>query len=107
MSVSDFKFFSDNEKLFDYDIPFGAGWIWSTEESMTARYGSNYTINITQCYGIHPFLAQFPPLYIIPIKSITGPNGIVHNIVNDGTGWGFNIASDFITIVYFTLNETV
>jgi hypothetical protein len=38
------------------------------------------------------------------VKSITGPDGIIHNLDNEGTGWGFDITSDLITIVYYTIH---
>jgi hypothetical protein len=37
---------------------------------------------------------------IVPVSSIVGPNGVVHNGENEGIGWGFNIQTDPIHITY-------
>ena len=107
MSVSDFKFFSDNDDSFDYDYV-GASWIWTTEETMTRVHGNHYTIIREHHYGIHSLLSSFEGPQIVNVKSITGPNGFVHNIDNDGIGWGFDITTDLITVEYFRIHyETV
>jgi hypothetical protein len=52
--------------------------------------------------GIIEFLSMFPPQMIIPVCSIVGPNGTIHN--GDGNGWGFNIQTDPIHITYLRYN---
>jgi hypothetical protein len=105
MSVSDFKFFTDNDYTLDdggdYD---GASWIWTTEESMTSVYGIHYSIIREQHYGIYSLLSRFEGPQIVNVKSITGPDGFEHNFYNDGTGWGFDILSDLITVEYFRIH---
>jgi hypothetical protein len=105
MSVSDFKFFSDNDCTLDDGGDYvGASWIWVREETMARLHGNRYTTIREQHYGIYSLLSRFEGPQIVNVKSITGPNGFVHNIENDGTGWGFDILSDLITVEYFRIH---
>jgi hypothetical protein len=88
--MREFKFFDENPKSYD-----GASWIYGRLENLEEV---RYNIITENHYGIHSFLNNFPSWFIIPILSITGPNGIVHNSENEGIGWGFDITSDLITI---------
>ena len=103
-----FKFFCDDnnddtpDDGGDYVI---ASWMWITEEYMTEMFGNRFSVDIQQCRGIRQFLAQFIPSTIVKVKSITGPDGLIHNLDNEGTGWGFDITSDLITIAYFTIYD--
>jgi hypothetical protein len=92
--IKDFKFFADNdeESIEPYD---GASWMYGRIENLS-QY--QYNILTENHYGIHSFLNQFPSWFVVTILSITGPNGIEHNIDNQGIGWGFDITSDLITI---------
>ena len=92
--VRDFKFFQDNNEN-EITPHNGASWMWCRLENLT-QY--NYDISLEYHFGIYPFLNQFPEGHIVSVLSITGPNGFVHNIDNDGVGWGFNILSDEIRI---------
>jgi hypothetical protein len=73
----------------------GASWMYGRIENL---YQYNYEIIEENHYGIHSFLNQFESWFVITIISITGPDGFVHNSDNEGTGWGFDITSDLITI---------
>lgn len=89
--ISEFKFLTDNEDEFDsYD---GASWMFGRVENLD-QY--QYDIVVENDYGIRSFLNHFPNGYIVTILSITGPNGFIHNLDNEGTGWGFDITSDLI-----------
>lgn len=95
--MRDFKFFSDNDDddesiYYGYD---GASWIYGRLENLD-QY--RFEIVHENHYGIHSFLNNFPPAFIVTILSITGPNGLRHTIDNEGAGWGFEITRDLITI---------
>ena len=110
MKLGEFKFLTNNEDSFDDEDGdyVGASWIWVREETMVRLYGNRYTTIREQHYGIHSLLSRFEGPQIVNVKSITGPNGFVHNIDNDGTGWGFDITTDLITVEYFRIHyETV
>lgn len=110
MKLREFKFFSDNDDSFeDEDGDYvGASWIWVREETMNRLYGNQYTTIREQHYGIYSLLSRFEGPQIVNVKSIIGPNGFVHNIDNDGIGWGFDITTDLITVEYFRIHyETV
>jgi hypothetical protein len=89
-----FKFLQDNKNE-DIVVSEGASWIYGRLENLD-QY--QYNILTENHYGIHSFLSQFPSWFVVTIISITGPNGIEHNIDNDGTGWGFDITSDLIRV---------
>jgi len=92
--VKDFKFFQDNNQ--DEITPHnGASWMWGRLENLD-QY--NYDIALDYHFGIHSFLNQFPDGHIAIILSITGPDGFVHSIDNDGIGWRFDILVDLIAI---------
>lgn len=100
--MREFKFFADNDNDSLDDDFVGASWVWVTDEYIDNIYGSDwYTLDVEQSYGIHSFLAQFIPFTVVKIKSIIGPDGFIHNFENEGIGWGFDITSDLITIVYY------
>ena len=110
MKLGEFKFLTKNEDLFeDEDGDYvGATWIWVREETMARLHGNQYTTIRERHYGIHSLLSLFEGPQIVNVKSITGPNGFVHNIDNDGIGWGFDITTDLITVEYFRIHyETV
>jgi hypothetical protein len=97
-----FKFLTDN----DDDIPEGyinlenvniASWMW---ESLMEPSDATYDIVSVDVNGIIEFLRMFPSDMIVPVSSIVGPNGTVHNGENEGFGWGFNIQTDPIHITY-------
>ena len=95
--MREFKFFngSEDDDLIEHGYD-GASWIFGKVENLT-QY--QYDIVYSDHYGIHSFLNNFPPSFVVTILSITGPNGRVHN---DDTeyedGWGFDITSELITI---------
>ena len=95
--VRDFKFFQDNEEE-DDDIELynGASWMFGRTENID-HY--EYDVIEENHYGIHSFLNQFPPGFVVCVLSIVGPNGRYHD---DDTeyedGWGFSITSDHINI---------
>lgn len=104
--IRNFKFFSDN------DMPEGyinlenvniASWMW---ESLMGPSDAMYEIVSVDANGIIEFLSMFPPDMIVPVSSITGPNGVVHNgdEDGDGDGWGFNIQTDPIHVTYLRYN---
>jgi hypothetical protein len=93
--MRDFKFFEENEEEWN-----GASWIWR-RIPLVARY----QIVIEEHYGIRSFLSQFPSYEIISVNSITGPDGVVHNRLNDGDGWGFDITRDLIKITWIRYLE--
>jgi hypothetical protein len=104
MSLREFKFFADNN-IHNYEDSPGASWMWVSEEYMTEMYGERYSVDTIQCRGISSFLSEFIPNTIVKVKSITGPLGLIHNMDNDGIGWDFDITSELITIVYFTIHD--
>lgn len=64
----------------------------------------NYSLVQNNCYGIRSFLHLFPAGHIVGVVSITGPNGVVHSIDNEGIGWGFDITSELIEVVWARFN---
>ena len=91
--MRDFKFFEDNdEEEEDFD---GASWRWSSLPDF-----NRYQVIIEEHYGIRSFLSQFPPYVIINVRTIVGPDGIIHDRNNDGCGWGFDITRDLIRITW-------
>ena len=102
--IKDFKFLTDN----DDDMP--EGYInlenveiasWMGESSMDPS-DEMYDIISVDTNGIIEFLRMFPSQMVIPVSSIVGPNGVVHNSENEGNGWGFNIQTDPIHITYLS-----
>jgi hypothetical protein len=100
--VRSFKFFSGNEEdeleehLIETLDDDSASWSWTSLLPLT-----NYTYDIveTQSDGIHEFLYRFPNRFIVPVLSITGPNGRFHDANTQyEDGWGFDITSDLLTI---------
>jgi hypothetical protein len=100
--IRSFKFLTDN----DDDIPEGYinleninidSWMW---ESLMEPSDATYDIVSVDVNGIIEFLRIFPSDMIVPVSSIVGPNGTVHNGENEGFGWGFNIQTDPIHITY-------
>ena len=101
--IRDFKFLSDNN---EDEIPEGyinleniemASWMW---ESLMVPSTATYQIVSADTNGIIEFLRMFPSEMIVPVSSIVGPNGVVHNGENEGIGWGFNIQTDPIHVTY-------
>lgn len=101
--IRDFKFLSNNN---EDEIPEGyinleniemASWMW---ESLMVPSTETYQIVSVDTNGIIEFLRMFPSEMIVPVSSIVGPNGVVHNSENEGNGWGFNIQTDPIHITY-------
>jgi hypothetical protein len=101
--IRDFKFLSNNN---EDEIPEGyinleniamASWMW---ESLMVPSTATYQIVSVDTNGIIEFLRMFPSEMIVPVSSIVGPNGVVHNSENEGNGWGFNIQTDPIHITY-------
>lgn len=82
----------DEEEIENYN---GASWVYARHEYYDVRH---YLLRVEHHYGIHSFLNQFPNHFIVPILSITGPDGVVHDCNNEGIGWGFDITSDQIKI---------
>jgi hypothetical protein len=106
--VRDFKFFSNND---NDGIPEGyinlenveiASWVWETSTHLPDVMYDIVSVNTN---GIIEFLNMFPSQMIIPVSSIVGPNGVVHN--GDGDGWGFNIQTDPITVTYLRYIEPI
>ena len=91
--MKNFKFLQEHDD--DVLENEGVSWIYGRIENLT-QY--NYELVTDLHYGIHSFLNQFPNHFIVTVISITGPNGVEHNIDNDGIGWGFDILNDLITI---------
>lgn len=92
-----FKFFvgSEDDDSND-DVGDGASWIFGTPNNLD---GYQYEIHIDNHYGIHSFLNDFPPGFIVTILSIIGPNGRIHNYSTEYVdGWGFDITNDLIVI---------
>ena len=101
--IRDFKFLSDNN---EDEIPEGyinleniemASWMC---ESLMVPSTATYQIVSADTNGIIEFLRMFPSEMIVPVSSIVGPNGVVHNGENEGNGWGFNIQTDPIHVTY-------
>lgn len=97
--MKSFKFLNENddEPIDDVDDGYdGASWIFGRLENLD-QY--QYEVVEEGHYGIHSFLNNFPPGFIVCILSITGPNGRVHR---DGVeyedGWGYDITRDRIII---------
>lgn len=94
--MREFKFFNSSEDDDEDVVIYGASWIFGKVENLI-QY--QYDILVDNHYGIHSFLNNFHPGFVVTVLSITGPNGRVHN---DDTeyedGWGFDITSELITI---------
>lgn len=90
-----FKFLQDNDYDDDIEVHEGASWVFGRREYVDPN---RYEIVEEYHYGIHSLLNHYPSHYIVTILNITGPNGIIHDIDNEGTGWGFDITSDLIRI---------
>lgn len=97
MKIRDFKLLTGVEDIEEVEEYQGASWIFAREEHIDERHQYKVT---EHHYGIHSFLNHFPNYFIVPILSITGPNGIVHCADNEGIGWGFDITRDLIQIDY-------
>jgi hypothetical protein len=96
--VRDFKFLQDNDggdQLESVEAWNGASWMYGRIENLD-QY--EYDIISENHYGIRSFLGHFPGGYIVTILSITGPDGRPHTIDNIGTGWGFDILNDLISV---------
>ena len=103
--IRDFKFLTDND---EDEIPEGyinlenveiATWMW---ESLMIPSTETYQIVSVDTNGIIEFLIILPSEMLVPVSSIVGPNGVVHNGENEGIGWGFNIQTDPIHITYLS-----
>lgn len=103
--MRDFKFFSDNvyESLENEDGWNGASWLFGGRENLNL---DQYHIVIEYHNGIHSFLNQFPPGFIVTILSITGPNNRIHtgNTEYDD-GWGFDITNDLISVEWARFSQ--
>ena len=100
--IRDFKFLTDNndgmpEGYINLENVEIATWMW---ESLMVPSTATYQIVSVDTDGIIEFLRMFPSEMIVPVSSIVGPNGVVHNGENEGIGWGFNIQTDPIHITY-------
>ena len=94
----DFKFLNDNcPTEWEY-----ATWTFVNVENLE-QY--RYDIMEDNHFGIRSFLNNFPTNMVVSIISITGPNGVVHTIDNEGIGWGFNITSDLINVVWVRFRD--
>jgi hypothetical protein len=100
--VSEFKFLTDNKPAIEQD---SAGWVFGRRGNLI-QY--QYDIVVENHYGIHSFLRQFPSWYIVPVLSIIGPNGRIHNADTDyDDGWGFDITSDLISVEWVRFRNGV
>ena len=99
--MKDFKFFGDNDED-EIESFHGASWMFVNVDNLI-QY--SYDIVVDHHQGIHSFLSQFPEYHIVSIISITGPDGLEHNITNEGIGWGFDITRDVITVRYVRFRE--
>jgi hypothetical protein len=119
--IRNFKFFSDNDdddhlieplgeeffldedldiEVMDNDSP---SWSWT---SMLPLDGYTYDIVETQSNGIREFLNRFPNRFCVPVLSITGPNGRLHDANTEyDDGWGFDITSDLLTIKFLRFED--
>ena len=111
--MRNFKFLTDNdediypieEEIYADEL---ASWMWSFnwDDRITAL---PHEIVTTHHEGIRDFLDMFPPNMIIPVVKITGYNGQeerVHTGVEEyPDGWGFDITSDLLTIVWIRFND--
>ncbi len=97
-----FKFLSDNDDAPMDEIILqereynGAAWMFGKRENLN-QY--QYEVVLEEYNGIHSFLNNFPPGFVVTILSIVGPNGRIHN--NDTEyvdGWGFDITNDLMWI---------
>ena len=91
----DFKFLNKNDILEFYNN--GAIWEFVRVDNLI-QY--DYDIFTDYHYGIHSFLNHFPNNFIVCIISITGQDNVVHDIDNQGMGWGFDITSELIGITW-------
>ena len=93
--MRNFKFFEDNEVGWE-----GASWIYRRIPTRT-----RHEIVVEEHYGIRSFLSQFPSHEIINVHSIVGPNGVVHNRLNEDIGWGFDITRDLFKVTWIRFLE--
>ena len=98
--VRDFKFLQDNDGGDELEQPIeawnGASWMYGRRENLD-QYPHEIVVEYHN--GIHSFLNNFPPGFVVTILSITGPNGRIHNDETEyEDGWGFGITSDLIRI---------
>ena len=102
--MNPFKFLikADEKVLCIVDAWDGASWIYGRVENLV-QY--QYDIIIDNYLGIRSFLNPFPPEHVVCVLSITGPDGRVHDIDNNGDGWGFDILSDLITIEWVRFRQ--
>jgi hypothetical protein len=104
--MREFKFFGDYnndvdvptpiDELIDYEGYNGASWHYGGRENL-GQYQCE--IVVEEHNGIHSFLNNFPPGFVVTILSITGPDGRPHNSDTEyEDGWGFDITSDLIRV---------
>lgn len=106
-----FKFFTDGDNDdWGEDLPddwwpveddSSASWMWTS----TNFIDRPYDVIAGSYYGIQSFLAHFPDRHIVHVLNITGPNGIIHDMNNEGDGWGFDITSDIIRVEWIRYLE--
>ena len=100
--VSPFKFLQENdeddEPIESYD---GASWMYGSVENID-HY--EYDIVVENHRGIRTFLDYFPIGLVVVVISITGPNGVRHDLNNDNQGWGFDILNDMISVEWVRFN---
>jgi hypothetical protein len=102
-----FQFFKDNqhfqqepEELILMSEPYATSWMWRS----IPRHTPHELITESH-YGIGSFLSQFPPVTIVSVVSIEGPNNQYHSRDNDGEAWGFDISQDLVTITWIRFLE--
>ena len=101
--IKSFKFFIGNEDEYEDEYHLiepldddSASWTWT---SLLPLEGYTYDIVETQSHGIRRFLDRFPNRFVVPVLSITGPNGRFHDANSQyDDGWGFDITSDLLII---------
>jgi len=100
-----FKFLDENVNDILEGSYNGASWVFVRVENMV-QY--NYEIFNDNHYGIGSFLRNFPNNYIVCVISITGRDGIIHNAENQGMGWGFDIRTELINVIWCRFrNDTI
>ena len=93
----DFKFLNNNKNNISVGSNDGALWQFVRVNNLV-QY--DYDIFTDNHYGIHSFLNHFPNNFIVCIISIKGQDNVVHDIDNQGVGWGFDITSELIAITW-------
>jgi hypothetical protein len=88
----------DNEPIELYEC---ASWVYGSVENID-QY--EYDIVVENHRGIRTFLDHFPVGFVVVVISITGPNGIRHDINNNNQGWGFDILNDMISVEWVRFN---